>query len=111
VTPARKSGSGLEPHLAATIAYLGGALTGIILLLLEKDDRYVRFHAMQSTITFLGVLVLHFVLMGMPVIGWSLYHLFVLAVAALWVFLMVKAFYGKMYKLPYIGDLAERQVR
>lgn len=106
---ATKSGSGFDPHLAATIAYLGGSITGIILLLLEKEDRYVRFHAMQSTITFVGVLVVHFLLMGVPVIGHLLYvALFVPAVAVLWVFLMVKAFYGKRYKLPYIGELAEQ---
>ena len=105
-----KTGSGLEPHLAATIAYLGGAITGIVMLVLEKQDRFVRFHAMQSTITFLSVAVLHFILLGVPLIGWALYLPFVVGIFALWVFLMMNAFQGKMYKLPYIGDFAEQQI-
>ena len=42
----------LDPNLAAALAYLGGMLSGIAFLILEKENRYVRFHAMQSTITF-----------------------------------------------------------
>jgi len=106
-----RSGTGLEPHLAATIAYVLGAITGLTLLVLEKQDRYVRFHAMQSTITFLSVAVLHFILIGVPIIGWALYLPFIVGVALLWVLLMYNAFNGKMYKLPYIGDFAEQQTR
>ena len=107
-----KSAIGLDSHVTATIAYLGGILSGIFLLMVEKDDRYVRFHAMQSTIVFLIVLVVHFVLLGVPVIGWILVH----AVHRrrghrLWVFLMFKAFHGETYKLPYLGDLAEQQLK
>ena len=105
-----KSGVNLEPHLAASVAYAGGAITGIVMLLLEKDDRFVRFHAMQSTVTFLSVAVLHFILLGVPLIGWALYGPFMVGVIALWVFLIVNAFKGKMYKLPYIGDFAEQQI-
>ena len=59
-----KSAIGLDSHVAATLAYLGGILSGIVLLMVEKDDRFVRFHAMQSTIVFLVVLVVHLVLLG-----------------------------------------------
>jgi len=103
--------SGLPPHVIAAVAYLGGVITGIVVLSFEKEDRFVRFHAMQSTVTFLIVLVAHLVLTGLPVVGKALYFPFVLGVAALWVFLMVQAFNGHLYKLPYIGDFAERQLR
>ena len=106
-----RSGTGLEPHLAATLAYVLGAISGIAVLVIEKQDRFVRFHAMQSTITFLSVAVLHFILIGVPIIGWALYLPFIVGVALLWVLLMYNAFNGKMYKLPYIGDFAEQQTR
>jgi uncharacterized membrane protein len=93
------------------LAYLGGAITGIVILSLEKKNRFVRFHAMQSTITFLGVLVLHLVLTGLPVIGSLLRIPFVAGSFVLWIFLMVKAFTGQTYKLPYVGDFAEQQLR
>lgn len=105
------SGSRLSPQLLAAFAYLGGVITGVVLLSVEKEDRFVRFHAMQSTMTFLIVLVAHLALTGLPVLGKALYVPFVLGVAALWVFLMVQAFNGHRYKLPYIGEFAERQLR
>ena len=105
------SRSRLSPQLVAALAYLGGVITGVVLLSVEKEDRFVRFHAMQSTVTFLIVLVAHLALTGLPVLGKALYVPFVLGVAALWVFLMVQAFNGHRYKLPYIGEFAERQLR
>ena len=112
MTPGRaRSGSGLEPHVAAAVAYLFGAISGIIMLILEKDDRFVRFHAMQSVITFLGAAVLHFVLIGIPVVGWVLYGPFIVGVIMLWAFLIYNAFRARLYKLPYIGDFAEKQIK
>jgi uncharacterized membrane protein len=105
-----RAGTGLDPNLAATFAYLGGVLTGILFLIVEKQDRYVRFHAMQSTITFLGVFVLHLMLMGTP-LGWMLTGPLVVGTALLWAFLMWKAFKGERYKLPYVGEWAEQQVK
>lgn len=105
------SNHGLSPHLAGALAYVGGAVTGIVILAVEKEDRFVRFHAMQSTIFFLGVLVAHLALSGVPVLGKALYVPFVMGVVGLWAFLMYQAFNGRRYKLPYIGDFAERQLR
>ena len=104
------AGTGLDPKLAAALAYLGGVLTGILFLIFEKKDGYVRFHAMQSTITFLAVFVFHLMLMGTP-LGWMLTGPLVLGTAVLWAFLMWKAFKGERYKLPYVGEWAEQQVK
>lgn len=98
------------PEVAAVLAYVGGLITGIVMLAVEKEDRFVRFHAMQSTVTFLIVFFAHLAMTGLPVLGRALYYPFVVGVAALWVFLMVQAFNGQRYKLPYIGDFAERQL-
>jgi uncharacterized membrane protein len=105
-----KSATGLDEHVAGALTYLGGIITGVLFLVIDKENRFVRFHAMQSTITFVGVLVLSFVFFAIPIIGWILYPLFLVAVIVLWVFLMVKAFKGERYKLPYIGDMAEKQL-
>jgi uncharacterized membrane protein len=105
-----KSTTGLDPNMAGALAYVGGALTGIALLVVEKDSRYVRFHAMQSTITFLGVLVLHLALTALGVIGWMLYPFFIAAVLVLWVVLIVKALNGQQFKLPYVGEMAEKRL-
>ena len=97
----------LDPNVAAALAYLGGMLSGIAFLILEKQNRYVRFHAMQSTITFILVLIADLLLMGLGVVGWVLALPFIIGVVVLWVFLMFKAMNGEQYKLPYVGDWAE----
>jgi uncharacterized membrane protein len=105
---AGKSTTGLDEHLAAALTYVLGFITGAFFLLIEKDSDYVRFHARQSVITFAAVLVLDLLLWSLPLVGWLLIPLFTVGVAVLWVWLMVKALNGRRYKLPYIGELAER---
>jgi uncharacterized membrane protein len=107
ITP---SSTGRHSNLAGALAYVLGLITGVALLVMEKRDDYVRFHAMQSTIVFGGVLVLNFLLLGVPVIGLMLYSPFLLAVFLLWIFLIVQAIFGRRYKLPYVGELAEQQL-
>ena len=109
-TPGSESRGG-NSELVAAISYLGGALSGIAVLIAEKHDRFVRFHAMQSTVTFLAVLVAHLLLRSVPIIGGLLYLPFMLGVVALWAYLMFQAITGKKYKLPYIGDFAEQRLR
>ena len=101
----------LDPNVAAALSYLGGMLSGIAFLILEKQNRYVRFHAMQSTITFILVLIADLLLMGLGVVCWVLALPFIIAVVVLWVFLMFKAMNGVQYKLPYVGDWAEQHLR
>jgi len=100
--------------MMGAVAYLLGPVTGIILLLVEKNNTYVRFHAMQSTVVFGAILLLNIILGIIPVLGWLvaliLSPLVMLVSFVLWVFLMWKAFNGEKYKLPYFGDLAERQL-
>lgn len=96
-------------NLMAALSYFLGFITGIIFLLLEKKNKFVRFHAMQSTIVFGGLFVLGIVLGYIPLLGW-LVGLFIPIVSFIvWIVLMIKAFQGERYKLPYIGDLAEKQ--
>lgn len=106
-----KSSTGLAPNLAGALAYFLGPLTGILFLVVEKESRFVRFHAMQSTIVFGALFVLQVVLQILPVLGSLVVVLVVFPLSVLlWAFLMFKAFSGEMFKLPSIGDIAERNI-
>ena len=100
---------GMKPNLAAFLSYLAGILTGIIFYLLEKENKFVRFHAMQSIITFGGFIILNIVLGFIPVVGWSLMPLVAIVQLIVWVILMVKAYNGELFKLPYVGEIAEKK--
>ena len=101
----------MTPNVVAVLAYMGGALTGIVVLAIEKKDQFVRFHAMQSTVTFLLVLVANLLLRNIPVIGRLANLSFIVGVGVLWFWLMWRAFLGDRYKLPYVGDFAEQQLK
>lgn len=102
--------SGGNENLMAAASYLLGFITGIIFLLVEKDSKFVRFHAMQSTIFFGGVFLANIALGFIPLLGWLVGLLLSLAAFVLWIVLMWKAFQGEKYKIPYVGDIAEAQL-
>lgn len=97
-------------NILAAVAYLLGFITGIVLLLVEKKSRFVRFHAMQSTILFGGLFVVSLGLGFIPLLGWLAGVVLSLVGFILWLLLMWKAFQGEMYKVPYVGELAEKQL-
>lgn len=105
-----KCANGIQANLAALLSYLLGFITGIIFYVIEKENKFVRFHAMQSIITFGALFVLNMILAFIPVIGWVLMPIINVAALVLWVILMVKAYQGENYKLPIVGDLAEKQL-
>jgi uncharacterized membrane protein len=103
-----KSSTGLEENVAALLSYVLGWVTGLIFFLIEKDSKYVKFHAMQSIITFGALMIVSWILSVIPVIGWVISMLLGILAFVLWIVLMIKAYKGEKYKLPYIGDLAEK---
>jgi uncharacterized membrane protein len=116
ISTPKKTGAttGLEPNVAGLLCYLLGWITGLIFILLEKENRYVRFHALQSIITFGAISVAMIVLSvfeWVPYLG-DVFFVFriLLGILAfvLWIVLMVKAYQGDKYKLPVAGDLAEQ---
>jgi uncharacterized membrane protein len=104
-----KSSTGLEENLAAALTYLLGFITGIVFLVIEKDSKFVRFHAMQSTITFVGLWILSVVVWTVPLIGWAIGLLLLPVTLILWLILMFKAYQGEKFKLPGIGEIAEQK--
>lgn len=99
---------GMKPNLAALLSYLAGILTGVIFYVLEKENKFVRFHAMQSILTFGFFFVINIVLGFIPTVGWSMMPLVGIIQLILWVILMVKAYQGEHFKLPIVGDMAEK---
>ena len=103
-----KTSTGMEQNVAGLLCYLAGWITGLIFFLIEKENKFVRFHAMQSIITFGSLTVLFMVLGFIPILGWMLVPIVALVQLVLWILLMVKAYQGERFKLPVIGDLAEK---
>ena len=102
-----KTSTGLPTNTAASLSYSLGWVTGLIFLLVEKD-KFVRFHAMQSIIVFGTLTVASIILGWIPLIGQVLSVLISILSLVLWIILMVKAFQGNKYKLPWSGNLAEK---
>ena len=120
---------GLSPNTAALISYLWIPITSIIVLVTEKENRLVRFHAFQSLFLGLGIFAFTIILSiiigiltlvagavspyaGLIVSVLSLLVWMVIAIAllGLWVLCLVKAYRGEMYKLPIVGSQAEKMV-
>jgi uncharacterized membrane protein len=114
--PTGGSTMSLDPNVAAGLSYIAGWVTGLIFFLMEKQNRFVRFNAMQSIIFFASYSVfLVIVSMLTAILPFALSGvlscvsgLVGLGVFVMWIILLVHAFQGKYFKLPVIGDYAER---
>ena len=102
-----KTSTGLDANVAAALSYLVGFVTGIIFLLVEKENKFVRFHAMQSTLVFVGIVAIDILLQIVPILGALVVVFVVIPVSAvLWLLLMYKAYQGEEFKLPLVGQMA-----
>jgi len=100
-------GQGLAPNVAGALSYVLGFITGVIFLIISKD-KFVRFHAMQSIIVSVLLWIVDYAL-GMFFYRWFYFSGFYsLAVLALFIFLIYQAYQNKLFKLPVLGDLAEK---
>ena len=102
------STTSLEPNVAGLLCYVLGWITGLVFILIEKENKFVRFHAMQSIVVFGAWNVLAIILWWIPFVGWILGTVLSLLGLVLWIILMVKAYQGERFKLPIAGDIAEK---
>jgi uncharacterized membrane protein len=124
---AAKSSTGLDENIAALLSYVFGWVSGLIFFLIEKDSRLVRFHAMQSLlfnvlfaviaiVLWIGLFIVFLIasqvsgalttlLSLVSILVWGV--LFI-AILIGWVMCLVKAFQGQYFKLPVIGNFAEK---
>lgn len=119
--PKSTGGSGLEPNLAAMLAYIFSLLGGIIFYVIEKDNKFVRFAAMQSILLGVTFIALNFVVTILTAmlafttyglgflflnLGWILWLLYVVVS----IMLAVKAYQNSEWELPVIGKIARNAV-
>ena len=102
------SDTGMESNVAGLLCYIGLWITGIIFLVIEKKDRFVRFHALQSIIVFGVLTVISAVLSNIPFIGGMLGALTGIIIFILWIVLMIKAYQGEWFSIPVAGDIAAK---
>jgi len=111
--------TGLAPNVAGALSYVLGPLTGILFLVLEKENRFVRFHAVQSIAVGLLLVVLSIafsilsaMLAIVPILGWIIAIVaglgFALVTFVLWVMLMLRAFRGREWEVPVVGRYARQ---
>jgi len=121
-TPEGDSTTGLKPNVAGLLCYVGIWVTGIIFLIIEKKNTLVRFHAMQSLVSF-GILNI-IINIADSVRGWAawtdwrwffypqwimaniVFGVFVAITFVLWIVLMYQTHEGHLVKVPLFGDLA-----
>ena len=99
---------GMKPNMAAALSYLLGFLTGVVFYVLEKENKFVRFHAMQSIVVFGALFVVGLVIGVLPGLNVILLPLLWIGELVLWIVLMANAYQGRKLKLPLAGDLAEK---
>jgi uncharacterized membrane protein len=110
---ASNSGSGLEPNIAGLLCWLFAPVSSIIFLVVEKDSKFVKFHAWESmiwtlagyAITFVLYTVVTIITLGLgaccaPIL---FFPVVVNIIGA------IKAYNNEMWKLPVIGDFSEEQ--
>jgi uncharacterized membrane protein len=99
-----KTSTGMDENVAGLLCYVLGWITGLIFFLIEKKNKFVRFHALQSIIVF-GILNLALIVfVWVPVLRWIIWAFAIV----LWILLMVKAYQGEKFKLPWAGNLAAK---
>lgn len=131
--PGGKTSLGLDSNVGAMLCYIAnfvcclGIILSIVFLVTEKEDRFVKFHAVQSllllgvavvlgiVVTILGIvlrlvlgmadlaLISFFVILGLRVILFAIF-------AVIWIIAGIKAYGKQWFKLPFIGDLASNMV-
>lgn len=110
-----KTSLGMEQNYAGVLCYVLGWISGLYFILKEKENKFVRFHALQSIVVF-GAFTAAFIviriLMLIPhlnlillIIAWLLW----LFSVVLWVILMSYAYQERRYKLPWAGNFAEKR--
>ena len=103
-----KSSTGLDENIAGLLCYVLGWVSGIVFLILDQENKFVRFHAVQSIIIFGVLSVLNGLLGWIPVLGFIVGIISGILAFVLWIVLMVKANQGERYKVRWAGDYAER---
>jgi uncharacterized membrane protein len=96
----------LPENIVAALSYTVGWVSGIFFLLLERNNKFVRFHAMQSVLIFMPIVLLLFLVGWVPYIGWLIADEVGMAAMLILLILMYMAYRGSKFKIPIIGKIA-----
>src|SRR5262245_8336616 len=119
LTATAPSSTGLDPNLAAALAYLAGPFSGILILLVERANGFVLFHAWQAVIGLgglgllsAGTLVFSFLTLLLSPVAFTLMYRLSEILAFVWVIVwmacLIQAFSGRRWLMPVAGRYAER---
>lgn len=103
------AGTGLKKETAGALSYVLGPITGVIFFIIEKDP-FVRFHAMQSIVVFVGLFILQWVL-GLTLILLPLVPIVGILSFILWLILIYKAWQGEEWEVPVFGKFARKLIK
>lgn len=103
----------LEPNMEAALAYLVPPITGFLVWYYEKENGFIRFHAMQSIIFGIATFVAYVIASATTVIliGLLLVPLVTIASFLLWLMLIWKAYNNEEWEVPYLGKMARDQIK
>jgi len=127
-SPLGPTSMGMDPKIAAGLGYLIG-IAGIIFFIIEKQNRFVKFHSLQALILHVGtgvveflLFILYFIVLAVAIgsnssAGLAIIPLFNALFALVgiawfvgWLIAMIQAFQGKYFKLPVVGDFVEKTI-
>jgi uncharacterized membrane protein len=114
--PTTATQAGLSENAASGLAYVT-IIPAIVFLIVEpyNRNRTIRFHSWQSiflAVAWVAVNIALRITLHMPFFGWAtifMWPLVGLAFFILWIVVLIQAFNGKRFKIPVVGDLAEKQ--
>lgn len=104
-----KTSLGSDENTTSTLCYTFGWISGLIFMILEKENKAVRFHAWQAFLLFFPLQVIMVLFVLIPFLGWFfLLPPLSLGYILLWIGMIVSAYQGKKIVLPFLGPLAEK---
>lgn len=102
----KSSVGNLNGNFAGLLSYALGWITGLIFFLLEKDNKFVKFHAAQSLILFLSITIISMLAGIVPFIGYIINTILNVITLVCWIIGMIKAYNNEYFKFPIVGDIA-----
>ncbi len=120
--PGAQSSTGMSANVAGLLCYVAHWVTGIVFVLIEKKSKSVKFHAWQSIMTF-GVLWVAWLILsvllgtiglmtfspGLIIFAGVMHVILMVLIWGLMIALMILAYIGKMWKVPWAGNWAEKR--
>ncbi len=105
-----RTASGFDENVAGALAYSLGWLSGIVFYLVEPQNGFVRFHALQSTFFFGAASVAFVLCLAVPILGWILSIFIFYGSLGVWLLMLFKAYKGERFRLPIVGRMVEARL-